>query len=251
MLVLIFKKGYRKTFIGYITKRKAKKVEKDFPLKTSTSSLITPNNPAILSLSIKGGKQDVSLICLKIKNEKDLEKNDIAKEVLQKITNLAEEHKAVTYQNQNNIIFMWVPIKTKTFKNQQIALEVSQNTKEILDKYNRLAKRRIDYGMSLNYGTIIAKPEKGGLKFMSTGSLITEARKLAILSEGDVYLSEKMHEQSMVNIKSQKHEKKGHTIYTIKEIRKKSADTKKFIHNFVDKLEKENKEAREKKESGK
>ncbi len=243
MLFMIFKKGYRKAFIGYITKRrKAKKAEEVLPLKTSTSSLIAPKNPAMLSLSIRGEKQEVSLICLKIKNDRELEKNDLVKEVLQKITNLAEEHKAVTYQNQNNIIFMWVPIKTKTFKNQKKAVEIAQEAKEILNGYNKLAKKRIDYGIALNHGTIIAKPERDGLKFMSMGSLVTEARKLALLSEGEVYLSEKMHEKTISDVKAQKHEKKGHTVYTIKEMRKKSVETKKFIHNFIEKLEKENKE---------
>ena len=255
MLFMIFKKGYRKAFIGYITKRrKAKKAEEALPLKTSTSSIIIPKSPAILSLSIKGDKQDVTLMCLKIKNEGEIERNDIVKEVLQKITDLAEEHKAVTYQNQNNIMFMWVPIKTKTFKNQKKAIEIAQEAKEILDKYNKLAKKRIDYGISLNYGTIIAKPEKAGLKFMSMGSLVTEARKLALLSEGDVYLSQKMHEKTISDVKATKHEKKGHTMYTIKEMRKKSVETKKFIHNFIERLEKENKErkeAQEKKKSGK
>ena len=246
MLFMIFKKGYRKAFIGYITKkRKPKKVDEVLPLKASTSSIIIPKNPAVLSLSIKGDKQNISLVCIKIKNEKDLEKNDMVKEVLQKITNLAEEHKAVTYQNQNNMMFMWVPIKTKTFKNQKKAIEIAQEAKEILDKYNKLAKKKIDYGMSINYGTIIAKSEKDGLKFMSMGSLITEARKIALLSEGDIYLTQAMHEQTLSDIKSQKHDKKGHTVYTVKEMKRKSAETKKFIHNFIEKLEKENKQRKE------
>ena len=248
MLFMIFKKGYRKAFIGYITRRNIKKTVGDnLPITRKISPLISSNNPAELSLSIRGEKQEVSLICLKIKNEEELEKNDMAKEVLQKITNLAEEHKAVTYQNQNNVIFMWVPIKTRTFKNQKKAIEIAQEAKEILDGYNKLAKKRIDYGISLNYGTIIAKSEKEGLKFMSMGSLVTEARKLALLSEGEVYLSEKMHEKTISDVKADKHEKKGNTVYTVKEMRKKSVETKKFIHNFIEKLEKENKEATEKK----
>ncbi len=250
MLFMIFKKGYRKTFIGYITKRKAKKTEEVLPLKPIHKTLVNSKNPAILSLSIKGHKQNISLICLKIKNEKEIENNEIAKEVLEKITNLAEEHKAATYQNQNNIMFMWVPLKTKTFKNQKKAIEIAQEAKEILDKYNKLAKKRIDYGISVNYGTIITKPEKDGLKFMSMGTLITEARKLAILSTGEVYLSQKMHEQTLSDVKSNKVEKKGHAMYTVKEIKKKSLETKKFIHNFIEKLEKENK-AKSKKKLGK
>lgn len=249
--LILFKKGYRQTFIGYMSKYgKGRKAEEALPLEVikNVNSMIAPKNPAMLSLSMRGEEQDVSMICLKIKNEKEVEKNKLAKEILQKITDLAESHKATTYQNQNNIMFMLVPVLTKTFKNQKKVMEIAQESKNMLDRYNKVAKEKIDYGLSVNYGTIVAKKEKDGIVFMSMGPLITEARKLSAISVGEIYISRKMHEKTMADIKVQKHEKDGQTYYTLFEIKEKSDETKKFIYNFVAKQERENKEAESKKQ---
>lgn len=247
--LIVLKKGYRQTFIGYIKKyKKPRKAEEVLTYESPkpVSVIVESKNPAILSLSIKGEEQDASIICLKIKNNKDLEKNTLVKETLQKITELAESNKAVTYQNQNNLIFMWVPIITKTFKNQKRSIEIAEEIKEILNKYNNIAKEKIDYGISADYGTIIAKKEKEGILFMSMGTFITESRKLATLSTGEIYLNQKMYDKTMADVKVKKHEKDGQTIHSLSEIKTRSNEQKKFIHNFIEKLEKENKEAREK-----
>jgi len=242
MAYFMYKRGYKKTFFGYVTKVKDK-IKNRAGKSTKPASLISPKNPAILSLSIKGEKQDVSLICLKVKNEKDLMKNDSVKEKLNDMVSLAEENKAVTYENQNNIFFIWAPAKTKTFKNQKTAVEVAQKIKDSLDKYNKLAKNKINFGMSLNYGTIVGKQDKEAFKFMSMGTLITTAKKLSTISNGEVYLSEKINEKVMADVKTEKHHKQNVPVYTIKEIRRKKDDkeNKKFIHNFIKKLEDENK----------
>lgn len=249
MAFLLYKKGYKKTFIGYVTKVKDKIKNKVGKASTKDVSLISPKNPAILSLSIKGEKQDVSLICLKIKNEKDLLKNDSIKEKLNDIVTLAEEEKALTYENQNNIFFIWAPAKTKTFKNQKTAVEVAQKIKDSLDKYNKLAKIKISFGMSLNYGTIVGKQDKDAFRFMSMGVLITTAKKLSTISDGEIYLSEKINEKVMADVKTEKHHKHNVPVYTIKEIRRKQDDkeNKKFIHRFIKKLEDENKAKKEEK----
>ncbi|GAI79882.1 unnamed protein product, partial [marine sediment metagenome] len=118
----------------------------------------------------------MSVACLKIKNLKEVQsKKSKAEETLQKIVNIAEENKAVTYENQDNLFFILAPIKTRTFKNEKTAVEIAQKIKEILTEHNNLFKQKIEFGISLNYGTIIAKQEKNSLKFMSMGTLITTA----------------------------------------------------------------------------
>ncbi len=247
MVYLLYKKSYKKTFFGYITKVKNKiKNKKTEPVSTKTNSLISPKTPAQLSLSIKGEKQDVSLICLRIKNEKQLIKNEIAKEKLNEIVHAAEEEKAVIYENQNNIFLIWSPSKTKTFKNQITAIEASQKIKESLEKYNKIAKDKIVYGISLNYGTIIAKSEKDSFKFMSMGTLITTAKKLASISNNEVLLSEKINEKITADVRTEKHQRNNIPVYTIKEMRRKNnQENKKFISNFIRKLEEGNKKKAE------
>ncbi len=236
---VLYKKGYKKTFIGYIKKKKAEIKDK---ITNKHHSLINSKNKAELSLSIKGEKQNISLICLKIKNEKEILKNKSVKEKLNDLAKIVEETKAVAYENHNNIFFMWVPLKTKTFKNEKTAVETAQKIKESIDKYNKIAKQKIDYGISLNYGTIIAKLEKDSLKFMSMGVLMTIAKKIAGLADKEIYLSEKINEKVMTQVKTEKHEKENLKVYTIKEIRNKKEEDKKIINNFIKKLQKEKKE---------
>ncbi len=253
MVYLLHKKGYKKTFVGYVSKAKEKIKEKTGAISEAKDSvsLISPKNPAELSLSIKGEKQDVSLICLKIKNEKQLLRNEVAKDALNKIVHLAEEKKAVTYENQNNIFFIWVPLKTKTFKNAKTAVETAQEIHDALNEYNKLAKDKINFGMSLNYGTVVAKQEKDSLKFMSMGTLITTAKKIAGLSDSEIYLSEKINEKIMTQVKTTKHEKDNTSVWTIKEIRQKNPENKRFISEFIRRLESDKKQKFEKKEEKK
>ncbi|HJX50269.1 MAG TPA: hypothetical protein VJ438_02290, partial [Candidatus Nanoarchaeia archaeon] len=239
---LIYKKGYKKAFFGYITK---KREERQQATKTTDKSLISTKNKAELSLSIKGEQQNISIACIKLKNETELVKNDAVKEKLNEITRIAEDSKASVYENQNNIFYMWVPLNTKTFKNQNTAIEISQKIKESLDKYNKLAKQKIDFGISLNYGTIVAKKEKDVLKFMSMGTLITTAKKIASISQGEILLSEKMNDKVVVEVKTEKHEKDKIPVYSIKEVRQRGEDTKKFISDFIKRLESD-KKAKEK-----
>ena len=133
---MIFKKGYKRSFIGRInipfTKRRN---ENRIPLQKN--SLITTNNKAELTLSIKGDKQNVSLVCMKIKNLKEIQaKKGNSEETLQTIVDFAEGKKAVIYENQDNIFFIVAPIKTKTFSNEKATLEIAQKIKEVLTEHN-------------------------------------------------------------------------------------------------------------------
>ncbi len=230
---LFFKKGYNRTFIGYITKKREEKSE---PLRRD--SLVKSKNKAELSLSIKGTKQNIDLICLKIKNLKDIEKKkgDI-EATIQQIVDAAENNKAITYENQDNIFFLFVPMKTKTFRNEKVALQTAQNIKRILDHSNKLFKDKIDYGIGLNYGTIVAKQEPESFKFMSMGTLITEAKKISSSSKGEILISEKMKDKSATDVKTEKITAGKNPEYKIKEMKTESEDNKRFLANFVKRLE--------------
>ncbi len=237
---LFFKKVYKKNFFGYITERKERK--KAIP--ASKSSLLNTKNKAELSLSIKGEKQNASIVCLKIKNLNSKESS--SENVLQEIVEIAEEKKAYIYENNNDLFFIFAPVNTKTFNNEKTAVEVAQKIQLMLTENNRRMKEKIDFGIGVNYGTIIAKKEKDVMKFMSMGTLITTAKKTANASKGEILLGEKMHDKLRTSVKTEK-EKHGNTeLYRIKEIKDKE-NHRNFLSNFVKRLEKE-KEEKESKE---
>ena len=242
VVFIIFKKGSKKTFIGYPSSKTKKKDDKGKFVPLTKGSLINSKNKAELSLSIKGDKQNVSVIGLNIKNLKEVQsKKGEIEGTLQKIVSAAEENKAATYESHNTLFFILAPTKTRTFKNEKIALEIAHKIKEILTHHNKMFKQKINFGISLNYGTIVAKQDQDSLKFMSLGTLISVAKKISSLANEDILLSEKMNDLLRSHVKTTKQEKNGIDVYSIKEI-KNVEEHKKFIRTFLDRIEGKGKE---------
>ena len=232
---LFSKKGYTRTFVGYVTKKRGK--EKDHYVGGSAPSLVNSKNKAELSLSIKGEKQNINLICLKIKNINEIKDKDDIKHTIQEVTEMAESNKASTYENQGNIFFLFAPITTKTFKNERTTVLTAEKIKETLEHHNKINKTKIEFGISINSGSIIAKKEHDSLEFMSLGTLVTTAKKIALKSKGEILMGEKFKEQSATDVKSEKIHDKNTTSYKVKEVRSKKHEDKKFIDNFIKRLE--------------
>ena len=95
---------------------------------------------------------------LNIKNLRTVSTKDgSAIETLQKIVDTAEDKRAVTYEDNNSIIFILSPTITKTHTNEKTALEIAQSAKDALVHHNKMFKQKMDFGISLGYGTIIEK----------------------------------------------------------------------------------------------
>ena len=241
MSFTIFKKGYKKSFFGYI-KSKSSPKKKESKTEIQEKGIIdSTNKKAEISLSIKGQKQKSTIIGLRIKNLKELEKNkQTTKDTFDKISKLATEYKSSIYENQDSFFFILSPIKTKTFKNEKQALKLSQKIKEIIDGHNKLFKQKIEFGISMNNGELIAKNENGILKFMSIKDAITGTKKISAYSKEKIVLSESIAKELSTEIKTAKHAHNGNTFHTITEF-KNSEEHQKFIKNFISNLEKKKK----------
>jgi len=177
----MFKRSQQQTFFGYIgskipkrrNKNKNQEGDKKRVFALSKNSLVNSKNKAELSLSIKGDKQNVSTVSLKIKNLKELEsKKGNIEETLQKIVNIAESKKAATYENNNHLLFLLAPTITRTFSNEKTALKIAEKIKSLLEHHNKMFKQKIDFGIALTNGTIVAKKDSESLKFMTLGVLM-------------------------------------------------------------------------------
>lgn len=237
MSYIFFKKGYNKTFIGYITRKKEGMISKtEVPLRKD--SMLKSRNRAELSLSIKGAKQDVSLVCVKIKNLNEIEKTkgDV-EHTLQQIVENAEEKKALTYENQDNLIFIISPALTKTFRNEKSAVQTAQTIQRILEHHNKLFKDKIDYGIAVNKGSIVGKPEEDSFKFMSMGTLLSDIKRIAGESKKEVLISEGIKDSMATEIKTEKVIDGKTPAYKIKEMKVESEENKKFLSSFIKRLE--------------
>lgn len=237
--LLIFTRIRKKRFFGFIPKITLRK--KSSPLQLSQSGRIkewSSVNKAELSLSIRGEKQDVNVVCLRINNLEEIKSKEDVKETLKKIFEIAEENKAVVYESRDFLFFILSPLKTKTFKNEKDSINLAQKIKEILIHHNKLFKQKIEFGISLDYGTMIVKQEldTGKFKFMSLGTLLTNAKKIALISDGEVLLSEKINPKVLEFAKTIRQTKDNLVFYVIKEI-KDSEENKKFIRNFLKRIE--------------
>jgi hypothetical protein len=235
---LVFRKVHKKStfgFISKISKKKAKELISQAGPKDH--HLLNTKNRAELALSIKGDKQDASVVCLKVKNYQDIRtKKDNVNEILRKISDIAEEHKSFVYENDDNVFFVLAPVKTKTFRNEIGALKIAQSVKEALNSHNKLFKSRINFGISVHFGTIVAKQEDT-LKFMGLGTLITTAKKMASLSnEDEIFLSPKVNEKIQSHARTQKKTIGETEVYIIREMKNPDAH-KTFISNFIRRIE--------------
>jgi hypothetical protein len=241
---LIFKKVRKKSFFGFIFPRRNKNpTQQSKVLNITEESLNAPkNNRAEISLSIKGDKQDASVVCVRIKNLREMKAREDVRNTLQRIEEMANEQKAVEYESQDMIFFLLVPLRTKTFRNEETAMQISQAAKEVLLDHNRLFKNKVDFGISLHHGDIIAKQE-ATLKFMSIGTLTTVSKKIALLANEDVLMSDKMNERVQRFAKTQRQVFDDFPVYSIREM-KQGDKYKGFLDNFT-KRYKEERENRE------
>ncbi len=243
---MFFKKQHKKSFFGFMPSLRAKKGESmmmagvELPLKNSSN--LKSKSPLIVALSIKGDQQKATAICLHVKNLREIQKTKgDAEKILQRIIDFAEDNKAMTYENQDYLFFVFAPIKTKTFKNETTALRITQGIKNSLTEQNKLFKQRINFGISINNGQIIIKKEGESAKFMSLGKFIGNSKRLASFGE-EIIFSKEVAEALKTEIKAERVNNNESDAYYIKEIKKYSTpENKKFVDDLVRKWNKENK----------
>ncbi|MFB6246906.1 MAG: hypothetical protein ABEI74_04935 [Candidatus Pacearchaeota archaeon] len=204
---------------------------------------LNAKNKAEVSLSISGDKQKTTAVCIHLKNLHEMEESKgYAEQTLQKIVYYAERHKAYTYEDNENLYFLLAPSKTKTFQNESIALNIAVTAKRTLQKHNKLFKKNIEYGISINSGEAIFKEEGQGGKFMSVSKLVPFSQKLAAQSknaQATVLASKEVTDKLKSRIKADKF-KDQDDVYQITGIKKyNDEDTQNFIKKFQERMEKE------------
>lgn len=241
VFIFFFKKLYKKPFFARILY--GRKGEKFQSMEMGENSKMTPKagSRAELSLSIKEGeKQDVSIICLKIKDLKELKsRKSRVSETIGRIVEMAEDNKAVVYENQDFLFFIFAPTRTKTLKNEKAALDSAEKIKYLLEEHNRTFNQKIEFGISLNYGAIVGKQEGDLFKFMSMGSLVTASKKIAYVSKEEILLSDKINDLLRLHTRTEKEIREGVPVFAIKAIKKETDEaTKKFISRFMERQKK-------------
>jgi hypothetical protein len=240
IFLLIRRLRKKRSFSGGFKKEKitpsAREPKEARPVPVLTEkAIITPVNKAEISLSIKGEKQESVIVGLKVKNLREFRvRKGSPSDTLKQIIELAQDNKAVTYENNDYLLFILAPANTRTMKNEAVALGLAEEMKKIMMNHNRMFNQRMDYGISLNKGEIVGKRENGVFKFMGIGNLIGMSKKIATLSDGEVLLSETVNNLLRVSIKSNKETRDGFAVYVLESVKKENEETKKFINRFME-----------------
>ncbi|MDP2672612.1 MAG: hypothetical protein Q8O84_02260 [Nanoarchaeota archaeon] len=240
---MFFKKQHKRSFFGFLPSLSAKKEQQTMmagvELPLNNSSRLKSKSPLVVALSIKGNQQKTTTVCLHVKNLREIQKTKgDAEKILQKAIDFAEDNKAMTYENQDYLFFVFAPLKTKTFKNETTAMKIAQGIKNSLTEQNRLFKQKINFGISINNGQIIVKKEGELTKFMSMGKFIGTSKRLTSFGE-EIIFSKEVAEALKTEIKA---EQVADDAYRITEIKKYGTpENKKFVDDLVRKWDKESK----------
>jgi hypothetical protein len=241
--ITIFKKNYKRSEKLKIKRKKREEKKERIPEEkeiknNSKKSIINSSKIAELSLSIKGDMQAVSVVGLKIKNVTEIQSNKEAyEETMKKMTLASEERKAYLYKNQDYIFFIFAPVITKTFKNEKSAVLLSQEIEKIFVEHNKKFNKKIDFGIAVNNGEIIAKISEGKLKFMSMKTLIPGTKKIAGEAKEDVLLSKTFNDKLDSSVKTEKFNEH----YKVKEIIDRE-NNKAFLSSFLKRMEQNKKD---------
>jgi hypothetical protein len=234
---MLYRKGFKKTLLGKISRFRSKE-KSIFNSEGKTDSVSSANKKAEMSLSIKGDKQTVSMVAINLKNHEDIKKNSgVVEETFDKIISVAEESDAYLYKNKENLFFILAPLITKTFKNENAALQISQKVVETIKNHNKLSKQKIDFGIGINNGDIVATLDGNVLKFMAFGHLLTDSKKISSLSKGEIYLSKTFRERTPSGVKTKKIEGEKTEAYKVQSVKENPEKHKKFISEFIKRLE--------------
>ena len=243
---VFFQKGYKKTFVGRPVSAvsTSKRTMSSFAPATTSSSLmlalpsrgnlVKSQHRAEILLSIKGEKQEISLVTLYIKNFDDVfSRREGIKETLSKISDVADKYRAVLNESNGVTFFIISPKKTRTFKNEKAGLDLAQEIKEILKSHNKMFKQKIVFGISVTCGDIIARDDRDAFRFMPLGNITLNGKKLASVANDDVYLSDKVNERVLSFAKTTRVDVNGLVAYSIRDM-KNPEQHEKFLSRFLE-----------------
>jgi len=208
-------------------------------LRSARTNILNNTTNVEFSLSIHGNKQTSNVVNLSLKNYHGISSGEGGvKETLDKIGNIVEKRKGLIYQNNHNFFFIFAPEKTRTFRNQETALDIAKEIAEIMENHNKLFKNKIEYGISVDEGDVILGQEKGEVKFTAVNSLIINLKKMSSTANKQIILSEKVRNDLASRIKADRVPGDKVHAYVLREVVSKP-DHSKFIRGFMERMEKD------------
>jgi hypothetical protein len=219
---------HKKTNIDFVDSvKKAKNKEVDLSGKGPLAS-------AEYVLNIKGERQESIILCLGIKNKNELDVGEGSNlpEFIDRMMRLAADKKAVLYSLNNYMFFLFIPSITRTFKNEDKAVDLAFEFKNMIIEYNKKFKNKMQWNIAINKGPLIVQSGRDGVKFSAINSLIPMTKKLVDNGLEELYLSGEIGRKGISGLKSEKVQKETVDAYRVRE-RVDKSENKQFIDKFL------------------
>ena len=188
------------------------------------------------SLVLSGEKQKSALIAIKIKNTNELKKiKSNAFDTINEASKEVSENGGRVYKAGDFVVGIFAPVVTRTFDNAFTSVKVAKAISDKLNNHNSKFVHKIDFGIGVGIGDIVAKKEKdGNLSFTPLGSCLANAKKIAEMADNDVLINEELQKAVIPQVKVIANPSKfGIKTYSIGEITDRGQN-KKFINSFLD-----------------
>ncbi|MDO8459711.1 MAG: hypothetical protein Q7S74_01245, partial [Nanoarchaeota archaeon] len=151
-------------------------------------------------LFLVGKKEEANLIVLK----SDSANNPLFKEAYGKILEDARKNRAHVNEENDHAIILFSPSLGNA--SEMNAVQFAQNAESILKDYNKRAREKVNFGISLNQGSIIAENDRGQFRFTSIGNIVSRGKKIAETAKqnNELLLSDTIYKKVMASVKCDK-----------------------------------------------
>lgn len=177
------------------------------------------------ALVLKGEKHVSSVVALSLK---DSMKSEAARNSLLEIVENSKGKGLVDYRG-DYVFVIFSPLVTKTYKNEGLAVQCAMKIMENLNGYNKKFKDKINFGIGVHVGDLIASKNKDKLKYTGIGNTISFAKRMSDTDTGRVIVSDIVRKKLMREIKISKGKEIGENqTYVVDEVRNRSGDAERL-----------------------
>jgi hypothetical protein len=233
-ILMVVKRSVKKKVFSYPKKAAEKNKNEKMKKESIKEEKIISRGKIIAehTLVLNGKKQEVGLICIKIKNDIEPIKNNL-RSIFSKAY---ETNKAVEYWSGNYVFLIFSPLVTRMFKNQKTAIKTALSIGKALEEHNKKFKDKIDFGICVHTGEIANELKDNKLKFTGLGDTLRKAKKIAELAQQETLLSKEVHEKSIDEIKADKKSINGQEVFKVTKI-KDNERNRQFIQEFLKRMQ--------------
>jgi class 3 adenylate cyclase len=180
-------------------------------------------------------KQESSIVCLNVRNMAELmTSKGGALGALDRALSKAKSTRAKIYIDGNYRVIIFAPAITRESANETRAINAAKQIEEVLTEYNKLHVQKVEFGIGVNSGELIAESRDGGFKFTSVGNTISAAKRISDNADSEILLSELFHRKTAGTVKVEP--EKG--AWKIKRIVNRDRNSE-FINKFMDRQKKQ------------